>query len=441
MKTLRGFLLATLVCTTGSIATAANAPQVTATQPADGATDVSPDLQEIVVSFDQDMNRTGMSFTGGGPEFPKLRGKPFWRSARECVLPVELTAGHSYIVGINSARYTGFKNADGVPVPPSVLRFTTQAATNAPALSGSHADAVRRLREAVERRYSHRETRAADWTSLWPRFEPRLKTAASAREFAVVAGEMLAATRDPHIWLEVGGETVAAFRRNVPPNVAPELLPRLVAKWSQPNKVVATGWAAPRVGYIAINSWSSKHSPDAYEAAFKALEEFRNAPALIVDVRLNSGGDDSIAGRFAGCFIERRVLYSRLLALDATTTTDRWLEPATTRPHYAGKVAVLIGPVNMSSAESFILMMRQSPAVKLVGQRTYGSSGNPKPHALGNGVTVYLPSWREFAPDGTPIETQGIAPDVEMRFSRKEQPGRDPVLEKATAILCNGAAP
>lgn len=449
MKTFREITSAALLCGSGLIsaiavahAAGSAAPQVTATQPANGVTDVSPDAKEIVVSFDRDMDRGGMSFTGGGPEFPKLgaNGKPFWRSARECVLPVELTANHTYVVGINSARHTGFKSAGGVPVQPLTLRFTTRAAASATTALLAHADAVRQLRQAVEHHYSHRETRVADWASLWPRFEPRLKTAASAREFAVVAGEMLAATRDPHIWLEVGGETVPAFRRNVPPNVVPALLPRLVAKWTQPSKVIATGWAAPRVAYIAISSWNSKHGRDAYEPAFKALEEFRNALALIVDVRLNSGGDDSIAGQFAGCFVECRALYARLVALDATSPTERWLEPATTRPRYGGKVAVLIGPVNMSSAESFALMMKQSPAVTLIGQRTYGSSGNPKPHALGNGVTVYLPSWKEFAPDGASIECKGITPDVEVSFSREARPNRDTVLEKAVAILSNNAA-
>ncbi|MFZ2641028.1 MAG: S41 family peptidase [Verrucomicrobiia bacterium] len=452
MNTFPKALMASFLCASGAVcavtaaaAAGSSAPQVTATQPVNDATDVSADLKDIVVSFDQDMDRGGASFTGGGSEFPKLRGKPFWRNARECVLPVELEPGHPYVVGINSVRHTNFRSAGGVPVQPLVLRFTTRAATSgvlpAVASPGTHADAVQRLREAVEHHYSHRETHTADWASLWLRFEPRLKAAASAREFAVVAGELLAATHDSHIWLEVGGETVPAFRRNVPRNIAPELLPRLVAKWTQQNRTVATGWAAPRVAYIAIQSWNRNSGRGPYEAAFKALEEFRSAPALIVDVRLNGGGSDSIAGEFAGCFVERRVLYARTVTLDATSPTgfsaprERWLEPSAGRPHYGGKVAVLIGPANMSSAESFILMMKQSPAVTLIGQRTYGSSGNPKPHALGNGVSVCLPSWKEFAPNGDAIETKGIAPDMEVPFSREARPNRDAVLEKAVQML------
>jgi hypothetical protein len=40
------------------------------------------------------------------------------------------------------------------------------------------------------------------------------------------------------------------------------------------------------------------------------------------------------------------------------------------------------------------LMTKQVPGCKLVGGKSYGSSGNPKPTDLGNEVTVFLPSWK-----------------------------------------------
>jgi hypothetical protein len=48
---------------------AQGAPQIVSTSPARGASDVDPALNEITVTFDQDMGG-GMSWTGGGPEFP-----------------------------------------------------------------------------------------------------------------------------------------------------------------------------------------------------------------------------------------------------------------------------------------------------------------------------------------------------------------------------------
>jgi len=105
-------------------------PQIAKTTPASGATDVDPGLKEIAVTFDRDMDKGGMSWTGGPPEFPPLDEscKPGWRDARTCVLPVKLKPGTMYRVGINSMSHKNFKSAEGVAVKPAVISFTTKGA-------------------------------------------------------------------------------------------------------------------------------------------------------------------------------------------------------------------------------------------------------------------------------------------------------------------------
>ena len=104
-------------------------PQVIATSPAMGATEVYPALTEITVTFDQDME-AGMSWTGGGSDFPASpQGqKAQWRDRRTCVLPVKLEAAHYYRVGINSTSFQNFANAHGVAALPSAIFFTTLGA-------------------------------------------------------------------------------------------------------------------------------------------------------------------------------------------------------------------------------------------------------------------------------------------------------------------------
>jgi len=106
-------------------------PRVVTTSPPIGATDVYPALTEITVTFDQDMGG-GMSWTGGGPEFPAAPEdqKAQWRSPRTCVLPVKLEAAHYYRVGINSTSYQNFANAHGVAALPSAIFFTTLGASD-----------------------------------------------------------------------------------------------------------------------------------------------------------------------------------------------------------------------------------------------------------------------------------------------------------------------
>jgi C-terminal processing protease CtpA/Prc len=81
------------------------------------------------------------------------------------------------------------------------------------------------------------------------------------------------------------------------------------------------------------------------------------------------------------------------------------------------------------------MMMQKVPGAKLIGQRSQGSSGNPKPHDLGNGVTVYVPSWRDLNVDGTDLEGVGIAPDIEVKTSPADFTNGDPVLEAGLKYL------
>ncbi len=407
------------------------APLVALTQPTNGDQNVSPALTEVVITFDADM-AGGYSFVGGGPTFPKVTGKPVWRTARECVLTVQLEHDRAYTLGINSATQTNFKSSTGTPATPSTLTFKTKAGV--PAAGGDkHAESIRQLRDALDHRYSYREVHRVDWTSAWQQFEPRLLTAASARVFALIAGEMLAATQDAHIWLTEAGQIIPAYQRKVAPNANIKLLPTLISGWTQRHPMVASGSAAHGIGYIAIHSWDRKHGAALVTAALASLSDLEDKPALIIDVRFNSGGDETLAREFAGHFIRERKLYARHVTLGNTKPTDRWLEPAANSKPFPGKVTVLMGPVNMSSAEAFLLMMRQVPGCQLVGQTSFGASGNPQAHKLANGVTVYLPSWRAMLPDGTLFETKGITPDVEVKAT--DFSTSDPVLTMAIELL------
>jgi len=55
-----------------------------------------------------------------------------------------------------------------------------------------------------------------------------------------------------------------------------------------------------RIPYIALSTWSAALFE--VQAFDRVLERHRDAPAIILDVRMNSGGDDNRAYRVAGRF-------------------------------------------------------------------------------------------------------------------------------------------
>jgi hypothetical protein len=421
-------------------------PKVIETTPRDGDLNVDPTLREMRFVFDQAMRRGGFSICGGGATFPKIIGRARWADSRTLVARVQLVPDHEYRLSINCPAAQNCRSARGEPAVPCPMMFRTAAADGATraveASPQTNAQAVATLREAIDAQYSYRDLHGLDWAALFAEYTPALEHAKTATAFAEAASKLLAHARDMHIWLTVNGTTVHPFRREIERNYNLDTLAKVVPGFRKRSAAVYTGQFANGVGYILIDSWGQERA-DALEQTYVAIWEFSEAPGLIVDVRPNGGGAESLAQGFAGCFVDKPVVYAGHVNRSPDAASGfgrprrRVLEPNKRRPKYRGRVAVLTGPANMSSCEAFLLMMKQVPNCKLVGATSYGSSGNPKPVDLGNGVTVFLPSWKALRPDGICFEGQGIAPDVPINVTATELETADPVLQAALALLAS----
>jgi RNA polymerase sigma-70 factor (ECF subfamily) len=105
-------------------------PVVVALEPKLGARDVDPGLKEIRVTFSKKMKDKSWSWTEGKAyAVPKPDGTIHYeRDQRTCVMPVKLEPGKTYVLGVNSERFRGFKDADGRPALPYLLVFHTKTA-------------------------------------------------------------------------------------------------------------------------------------------------------------------------------------------------------------------------------------------------------------------------------------------------------------------------
>ncbi|MCY3870664.1 MAG: S41 family peptidase [Gemmatimonadetes bacterium] len=437
-RTLLGFCLFIGCMTAG----AEEPPRVVRTVPENGAQSVDAATTELHVTFDQPMRR-GMSFTiiGNKSMFPEVAGKPRWISDTTIVLPVKLKPGREYSLGINSERSQKFRGINGLSAVPCPISFGTALSGDVKPLDPEkNRKSLKQLRSAIEEKYSHRDLRSIDWDARFAEFESRLIDAKTPGQFAILAGQLLEVARDAHIWLDADGDRLAGFRRNVRPNADRELLKRIVPQLRSVNRVVATGRFPDGPAYLVIGSWAQKAARD-IEAAAKWIDGLSPDDTLILDIRFNSGGDERLARKIAGRFVERSVVYAGHLNRDTSSPSGfsrikkRTLKPI--RPGFRGRTVVLMGPVNMSSCEAFLLMMKQAPQCTLMGEKSYGSSGNPKPIFLANGVTVFLPSWVALTPDGEPFEGKGISPDVHVEFL-DELGDQDPLINAALELLKEG---
>lgn len=425
-----------------------DAPRVASTTPENGAVDVDPQLREIVIRFDRDMNTRGQSVCGGGPAFPKLgksgRAATTWRGKRTFILSVRLEPNHDYELSVNCPSAQNFKSVQGVPAAPTPLKFRTAASGGKPrspdeptadSKASSHGGAAKILREALRLKYSYAELHPVDWDRAWREHGPQLEGAATPEAFAEAAAKLLALADDLHITVSVGERTLATSSRQVDRNIRPQLLSKLVPQLEKLSPILAAGRFDDGIGYLFIKSLPSDVKQ--LQPALERLQEWHDGRGVILDVRSNSGGSELAARVLAGCFVTEPTPYAQSLVRDGpkgefSGPHQRVVRPGKVRCPQL-RVAVLMGPANMSSAESFLMMMQQVGRAHLIGAKSYGSSGNPQPVDLSNGVTVHLPSWIDQDLKGQPIEGRGIKPHLAVDWLATGDD--DPVLDAALQWL------
>jgi beta-lactamase regulating signal transducer with metallopeptidase domain len=102
-------------------------PVVVKTTPVTYANDVSPDLNNLTVTFNQRMADKSWAWVRWDAPYPETVGQPYYdNKKRTCTLPVKLEPGKAYLVAFNIEPYIGFVNAAGEPARPYVLVFATK---------------------------------------------------------------------------------------------------------------------------------------------------------------------------------------------------------------------------------------------------------------------------------------------------------------------------
>jgi hypothetical protein len=304
------------------------------------------------------------------------------------------------------------------------------------------AKAFDQLWEAFDREYAMFTLRPeVDLNQLRELYRPKALASGSTDDFAEVCSEMLKPLRDLHIWLTVAGRDVPVFNRRRTANANPGAHAAILG---QLNEVRQVQWAVTpdKIGFLAIYGWSDQHIPT---LCHQVLEQMRDTRGLIVDVRLNGGGSEDLAEEVAGRFLEKEFVYafSQFRNGPSHTNLTEKLERriSSNGPwRYDRPVVLLIGQKCMSSNESFIAMMSGAQQVTVMGDHTCGSSGNPKIIHLPLDMTVSVPRWIDYLPDGTPLDERGFQPQIVFDPSPGAFEGlRDDLLTAALARL--GSAP
>lgn len=192
-----------------------------------------------------------------------------------------------------------------------------------------------------------------------------------------------------------------------------------------PDRVIWGTMGNGTVGYLYIASMAYFSNSEAgldeqaNTAAIKdimddVMADLGGTQALIIDIRKNIGGHDSVSKSIASYFVDHTTLYGSKLArsyMGDTAIVESYLEPASTSP-YLNPVALIAGVESASAAESFTLAMKSLPQVTVVGENTNGIMSDVLEKTLPNGWEVWLANEVYFDHLRQSHEVTGIAPDV-----------------------------
>ncbi|WP_159065751.1 S41 family peptidase [Gorillibacterium timonense] len=235
------------------------------------------------------------------------------------------------------------------------------------------------------------------------------------------------------------------------------MLPRLARNderfhvTNQPSETEGKWIEKGKVAYIRIPSFGEPH----YEnRAVELVQEYGHARAIIVDVRGNGGGSTpseltkKLMDRPYRWWIERsrhpEWLRKRHGSADLLFPENysyaewrpNWQEPADERERYNGQILFLTDRFVGSATEDFIMPFKDNARATVIGERTWGSTGQPVWKRIDEDIYIGVGSIRALFPNGEPFEGIGITPDIPVERRREDlYNNRDVVLEKALEFI------
>ncbi len=227
------------------------------------------------------------------------------------------------------------------------------------------------------------------------------------------------------------------------------------------------------IGIVTINTFGDAAVVDDFK---EILPQLRASRGVIIDLRQNGGGNSDVGAEILSHFTDEPQLVGStwktrehlpsykawgtyflqdnpnpgLDSLDAfyrqsilvargdywhkgdTMTFENSVEEPLRQP-----LIILAGNYTASAAEDFLIMLRGLPnRGTIIGQKTFGSTGQPLPLELPGGGSARVCTKRDTYPDGRDFVGVGIIPDVAIERTVEEiTQGTDATLQVALEKL------
>lgn len=204
-----------------------------------------------------------------------------------------------------------------------------------------------------------------------------------------------------------------------------------------------------RIGYLRMRQFGARTASD----LDRALDELKDAKALIIDLRADPGGLLGVAVEVCSRFLETG---TPIVSVEGRyAEKNERLYAAACRKRLDLPLILLVNGNTASAAEIFAACMQDHKRALVLGEKTFGKGSVQTLVPLNNGGALRLTTAKYYTPSRRVIHENGIQPDIvapippgdrrRLELQLNARPGeilpdvpgavRDAQLERATEIL------
>ncbi len=183
------------------------------------------------------------------------------------------------------------------------------------------------------------------------------------------------------------------------------------------------------IGYIRFTSFLSGME----KKITAAISSMHYAPGIIIDLRRNGGGDDSVALAMANMFFDKP---TQLMITRTRKGDDFYYKSKPSKDIFRGTVVILQDEQSGSASEQFAAGMQEAGRAVVIGKTSEGSDMDADAAKLPTGAYFVFPYGQPRTPKGYIVEGHGVKPDIDVSLTRKDLlAGKDTQLEAAIEYI------
>ena len=310
--------------------------------------------------------------------------------------------------------------------------------------------------------YAYFIERGVDWKKSYNNYRNKINENTTEAELFAICYQMLEDFNDGHVDIEAPDKVMekAAKIANLNPTPGPDMkklyasiYKKYIPKYHTHN-FTRTVWGKinDKVGYIQVNSMSTqahygltsdmskKEATKIYLKAYaasknpaqdevdgmhktmqKVLDDHRGTEHIILDVRFNDGGFDTVSFAILQYFVQKPfTAFSKQVR-----NGDGFAPPYTytltpADQGYNGKLYILQSHWSASAVETMLLASLQLDNVSRIGSSSEGIFSDALEKVLPNGWEFTLSNEAYLTPEGKNYETQGVPADIDLEYPKEE---------------------